>query len=253
MDRKPIIAANWKMNLLQTEAENLVRGLLAGLKATEAVDVVVAPPFPYLRSVGQLIQGSVVELAAQNLHWEGFGAFTGEVCAPMLRDVGCRYVIVGHSERRQLFHETDGTVNQRLAAALAGGLVPIFCVGETLEERKAGKTDQVVTAQVRGGLAGISRKDALGMVVAYEPVWAIGTGETATPDQAQAVHATIRGLLSDLYGAELAEATRIQYGGSVKPGNAGELMAQPDIDGALVGGASLKADSFLGIVHYSGA
>jgi len=250
MSRRPIIAANWKMNLLQADAEALVRGLLAGLDPTEAVDVVVAPPFPYLGSVGRLIQGSVIDLAAQNLHWEGFGAFTGEVCAPMLRDVGCRYVIVGHSERRQFFHETDETVNRRLKAAIEGGLVPIFCVGETLEERKAGRTEKVVETQIRGGLADIPRKDAEGMVIAYEPVWAIGTGETATPDQAQAVHATIRGLLSDLYGADLAEAARIQYGGSVKPGNAGELMAKRDIDGALVGGASLKADSFLGIIHY---
>ncbi len=250
MNRKPIIAANWKMNLLQSEAEALVRGLLDGLDGTERVDVVVAPPFPYLASVGQILEGTAIDLAAQNLHWEGFGAYTGEVCAPMLLDVGCRYVIVGHSERRQFFHETDETVNKRLRAGLAGGLLPIFCVGETLDERKGGRMESVVETQVRDGLAGIPREDAEKLVVAYEPVWAIGTGETATPDQAQAAHAIIRGLISGLYDKDLADGVRIQYGGSVKPGNAGELMAQPDIDGALVGGASLKSDSFLGIIHY---
>jgi triosephosphate isomerase len=250
MDRRPIIAANWKMNLLKEDAEALAKGLLAGLDGSEQLDVVVAPPFPYLSDVARVISGSAIDLAAQNLHWEGFGAYTGEVCAPMLRDVGCRYVIVGHSERRQYFHETDETVNKRLKAGLAGGLIPIFCVGETLEERKGGRMESVVERQVREGLAGISSDDFAEMVIAYEPVWAIGTGETATPEQAQAVHAHIRNLLKTLYGDALAAGTRIQYGGSVKPGNAAELMGKSDIDGALVGGAALKADSFLGIIHY---
>jgi triosephosphate isomerase len=250
MDRRPIIAANWKMNLVQAEAEALVKGVLAGLKGGERVEVVVAPPFPYLAVVGQRLAGTAVSLAAQNLHWEGFGAYTGEVCAAMLVDVGCRYVIVGHSERRQFFHETDGTVNRRIRAALAGDLLPIFCVGETLEERKGGRMEEVVERQVRGGLEGLRKEDAARIVIAYEPVWAIGTGETATPDQAQAAHAFIRKVLGALYGQSLAGGVRIQYGGSVKPGNAAELMARPDIDGALVGGASLKAESFLGIVQY---
>ena len=249
MNRRPIVAANWKMNLLQAEAETLVRGLLEGLDGAEAVDVVVAPPFPYLTLVGRLLEGSAVALAAQHLHWEGFGAYTGEVCAAMLKDVGCRYAIVGHSERRQFFQETDETVNRRLKASLGEGLVPIVCVGETLEQRKAGRTEDVVGRQVRGGLAGLPRQDASGIVVAYEPVWAIGTGETATPDQAQAVHAYIRRLLADLYDEDLAAGLRIQYGGSVKPDNAAVLMGRPDIDGALVGGASLKAASFLGIIR----
>jgi len=247
--RRPIVAANWKMNLLRSDAETLVRGLLEGLDGTEPVDVAVAPPFPYLAFVGRFLEGSGVGLAAQNLHWEGFGAYTGEVCGAMLRDVGCRYVIVGHSERRQFFHETDETVNRRLKAALAQRLVPIFCVGETLEQRKAGRTENVVGEQVRGGLAGFGREDVAGMVIAYEPVWAIGTGETATPDQAQAVHAYVRSLLASLYDPDLAGGLRIQYGGSVKPENVAELMGRPDIDGALVGGASLKAASFLGIVR----
>ena len=249
MDRRPIIAANWKMNLLKEEAEALVKGLLDGLDGSEQMDVVVAPAFPYLSEVAGMISGSAIELAAQNLHWEGFGAYTGEVCAPMLKDVGCRYVIIGHSERRQYFHETDETVNKRLKACLAGGLVPIFCVGETLDERKGGRMESVVERQVRDGLAGISADDFAGMVIAYEPVWAIGTGETATPEQAQAVHAHIRGLLKTLYGDSLAVGTRIQYGGSVKPANAAELMGQADIDGALVGGAALKAADFVGIVR----
>ena len=250
MDRKPIIAANWKMNLLKEEAASLVDELIQGLDGSEQMDIVVAPPFPYLMSVKEIISRSVIELSAQNMHWEGFGAYTAEVCSEMLTDVGCKYVIIGHSERRQFFHETDETVNKRLKAAFSGGLIPIFCVGELLLERKGGQTEEVVERQVRGGLEGIPGEDAEKVVLAYEPVWAIGTGETATPDQAQAVHAHIRNILKSIYDEGLADGTRIQYGGSVKPGNATELMAKPDIDGALVGGASLKADSFLGIIHY---
>ena len=250
MNRKPLMAGNWKMHLLAAEAESLVKELIAGLDGTENVDVAVAPAYPWLVPVAKALSGSGVALAAQNLHWEDFGAFTGEVCAKMLRDAGCTYVIVGHSERRQYFNETNQTVNKRLKAALAEGLIPILCVGETLDERKGGLTQEVVEKQIREGLEGISREEMVSMVIAYEPVWAIGTGGTATPEQAQEVHAGIRALLRDLYDEAIAQGLRIQYGGSVKPANVNELMAKPDIDGALVGGASLKADSFLGIVKF---
>lgn len=244
------MAGNWKMNMLVAEAESLVKDLLSGLDGSEDVDVVVAPPFTSLVPVGKLIRGSPIALAAQNLHWETSGAYTGEVSAKMLLDVGCKHVIVGHSERRQHFGETDETVNRRLKAALSEGLEPILCVGEVLEERKAGLTGEVVDRQARQALAGISRSEVERLVVAYEPVWAIGTGETATPDQAQEVHAQIRGLIRDLHDEAVAQGLRIQYGGSVKPDNVRALMDQPDVDGALVGGASLKADSFLGIVRF---
>lgn len=252
MKRRPIIAGNWKMNLLVAEAESLVKDLLSGLdgSGSEDVDVVVAPPFTSLVPVAKLIRGTRVALAAQNLHWEPSGAYTGEVSAKMLLDVGCKYVIIGHSERRQYFGETDETVNQRLKAALASGLEPILCVGEVLEDRKSGRTREVVDKQTRRGLADVSGKDAQRLAIAYEPVWAIGTGETATPEQAQEVHAEIRALIQDLYGEGVAQGVRIQYGGSVKPDNVRGLMDQPDVDGALVGGASLKAESFLGIVKF---
>jgi triosephosphate isomerase len=249
MKRRPIVAGNWKMNMLVAEAEALVKALLSGLRGTEGVDVVVAPPFPALYPVGRLLRGSPIALAAQNLHWEASGAYTGEVSASMLLDVGCRYVIVGHSERRQYFGETDETANRRVRAALAAGLEPILCVGEVLEERRAGRTWEVVGGQIRRGLAGVSRSDAARLVLAYEPVWAIGTGETATPEQAQEVHARMRALMAELYDEPLAQALRIQYGGSVKADNARGLLDQPDVDGALVGGASLKAEAFLGIIR----
>jgi triosephosphate isomerase len=242
------MAGNWKMNMLVAEAESLVKDLLAGLDGSEDVDVVVAPPFTSLVPVERLIRGSQIALSAQHLHWEPAGAYTGEVSAKMLLDVGCKHVIIGHSERRQYFGETNDTVNRRLKAALLEGLEPIACVGEVLEERKAGLTGEVVDGQVRQALAGISRSEVKRLVIAYEPVWAIGTGETATPAQAQDVHAQIRGLIRDLYDEALAQEIRIQYGGSVKPDNVRSLMDQPDVDGALVGGASLKAESFLGIV-----
>jgi triosephosphate isomerase len=244
------MAGNWKMNMLVAEAESLVKDLLSGLDGSEDVDVVVAPPFTSLIPVAKLIRGSRIALAAQNLHWETSGAYTGEVSAKMLLDVGCKHVIIGHSERRQYFGETDETVNQRLKAALSEGLEPILCVGEVLEERKKGLTGEVVDRQARQALQGISRSEAERLVVAYEPVWAIGTGETATPEQAQEVHAQIRGLIRDLYNEAVSQGLRIQYGGSVKPDNVRALMDQPDVDGALVGGASLKADSFLGIVGF---
>ena len=251
MSRKPIIAGNWKMHLLVSEGETLVKELITGLDGgLEDVDVVVAPPFTSLFPISKLLIGTSIGLAAQNLHWETFGAFTGEVSAKMLHDVGCRYIIIGHSERRQFFGETNETVNKRLKAVLAEGLIPIVCVGEILEERKSGRTWEVVEKQLRQGLDGIARDEAAGLIIAYEPVWAIGTGETATPDQAQEVHAQIRGLLKDLYDDGIAQGVRIQYGGSVKPDNVKELMGQPDLDGALVGGASLKAESFINIVRY---
>jgi triosephosphate isomerase len=207
-----------------------------------------------VETVGSALAGakSDVGLGAQNMHDKASGAFTGEVAPPMLVDMSCRYVILGHSERRTLFGETDAAVNVKTKAALAAGLVPIVCVGETLEEREAGKTAAVVTAQVKGSLAGLSPADLEKVVVAYEPVWAIGTGKVATPEQAQEVHALIRGLLAGLSSPEVAARVRIQYGGSVKPDNAADLARQPDIDGALVGGASLKADDFLGIAKAFG-
>ncbi len=250
MTRRPIMAGNWKMNMLVAEAEALVNGLKAGLDGTEEVDVVVAPTYASLYPIAKVLSGSSIDLAAQNLHWEASGAYTGELSAAMLLDVGCKYVIIGHSERRQFFGETDETVNKRLKAALAAGLIPIVCVGEVLEERKSGRTWDVVGGQIREGLDGVSRSDAEKLVIAYEPVWAIGTGEVATPDQAQEIHAQIRGLVAELYDQGIADGLRIQYGGSVKPDNVRGLMDKPDVDGALVGGASLKAESFLGIVKF---
>jgi triosephosphate isomerase len=213
------------------------------------VQVAVAPPFTALQAVRQLLAGGPVELAAQNVHWEPQGAYTGEVSAPMLAEVGCRHVIVGHSERRQYFGETDESVRKRVGAVLSAGMLPIVCVGETLAEREAGKTLEVVGRQVRAGLAGL-REPLAAITLAYEPVWAIGTGKTATSAQAQEVHAAIRAILRELAGG-LADAIRIQYGGSVKPENAAELMSQPDVDGALVGGASLDVTSFADIVTKS--
>lgn len=247
--RKLFIAGNWKMHMLAAEAAALAAQLVEGLKDVTDIELAVAPPYTSLHSAAEALAGSNIQLAGQDLFWEDKGAFTGAVSGPMLRDIGCSHVIIGHSERRQYFGETDESVNRKLKAAYRSGLIPVFCVGETLEEREANRTMEVVERQVRGGLRGIERKDAGSLVIAYEPVWAIGTGKTATPDQAEEVHAEIRRLVRDIYDKELAEGMRIQYGGSVKPDNAGELMAQADIDGALVGGASLKADSFIGIVR----
>ena len=232
------------------EAKALVQALKDLVKDVTNVEIVVCPPFISLHAVKDVLAGSCIGLGAQNVYWEKSGAFTGEVSAPMLKSVGCAYVIIGHSERRTYFAETDETVNKRIFAALAEGLKPIVCVGETLEERESGKTFEVIKRQIEGGLANLSVEQMASVVIAYEPVWAIGTGRTATPAQAQEVHAFIRKLLNDIFGQTTAEATRIQYGGSVKPDNAAELMSQPDIDGALVGGASLKADSFEKIIKY---
>ncbi len=220
---------------------------LVGVSDADA-EVVVCPPFTALYAVGALLQGSSIKLGAQNVHWEKEGAFTGEVAAPMLKESGVRYAIVGHSERRLYFGESNEGVNKRAKAALASGIRPIICVGETLAQREAGQTEAVVRDHVAGGLAGFTRDAMLDTVIAYEPVWAIGTGKTATPAQAQEVHAFIRELLAAMFDSRVAEKVRIQYGGSVKPANAKELLGQPDIDGALVGGASLEAKGFADIV-----
>jgi triosephosphate isomerase len=248
--RTPIIAGNWKMYKTVAEGRALLSALLAGLGDLAGREVVVCPPYTALYPLGELLAGTPIALGAQDLFYEAQGAYTGAIAAQMLADVGCRYVIVGHSERRQLFGDDDASVNRKLRAALAAGLRPIFCVGESKPQRDSGQAEPVVTAQVRAGLAEVPAAALAELVVAYEPIWAIGTGDTATAADAQAMHLAIRTTLAQLYGADLAQATRIQYGGSVKPDNVDELMAQPDIDGALVGGASLKADSFLRIVHY---
>jgi triosephosphate isomerase len=245
--RRKFVCGNWKMHKTSAEAVALVRELAGKLGATNA-QVAVAPPFTALAAVKSALQGSSMELFAQNCHFEKQGAFTGEVSAPMLAEIGCDGVILGHSERRQLFGETDESVNRKIKSALEARLHPIVCVGETLQEREAGRTWDVVSRQVRGAFAGISAENVGRCTIAYEPVWAIGTGKTATTAQAQEVHGQIRGLLREIASPQVADAVRIQYGGSVKPENARELLAQQDIDGALVGGASLKADDFARIV-----
>ena len=250
MGRLPFMAGNWKMNKTVGEAINLVRELKAAISGVKAVEVAVAPPFTALYAVRKELDGSSIGLAAQNLYWEEKGAFTGEVSPLMLKEVGCHYVIIGHSERRQFFGETDETVNRRIKAALAQGLKVIFCIGETLKEREEGKTFPVIEKRAEGGLKGLGDQEMRNMVIAYEPVWAIGTGMTATPEQAEEVHRFIRGKIEKLYSREVSEEIRIQYGGSVTPENVKGLMNQPDIDGALVGGASLKAESFSKIVRF---
>jgi triosephosphate isomerase len=253
MARKKIVAGNWKMNLDRAKARELTAAVAARVGEAGGVELVLCPPALYVETVATALHlaggksPSGVALGGQNMHDKASGAFTGEVAPAMLVDLGCQYVILGHSERRTLFGETDAIVNAKTKAALAADLTPIVCVGETLEEREGGRTDAVVTTQVRGSLAGLSAADIEKIVVAYEPVWAIGTGKVATPLQAQEVHALIRSLLAGLASPEVAGKVRIQYGGSVKPDNAADLACQPDIDGALVGGASLKADDFLGI------
>ena len=250
--RKKIIAANWKMNKTVGESMAFLDTFLLELGEERRVEVVIAPPFTALARVSERLSSSErVKLAAQNMHWEKPGAFTGEISAEMLRELFVRYVILGHSERRTFFGETDETVNRKTKAAVEASLRPIVCVGETLEERDGGRVEAVLERQLRLGLAGISPEDLAEVVVAYEPVWAIGTGRTATPAQAQEAHAFIRTQLAVLGGKPVADRIRIQNGGSVKPGNAAELMSQPDIDGALVGGASLEARGFVEIVKNS--
>jgi triosephosphate isomerase len=248
--RKPIIAGNWKMYKTIGEACQLVKDLKVKLAGVTDVEIAVAPPFTALFAVADVIKGSNIKLAAQDMYWEKEGAFTGEVSPTMLKDAGCEFVIIGHSERRTYFSETNETVNKKVKAAHANSLKPIMCVGERLEEREAGTTKNVVKDHVINGLAGITEEQILNTVIAYEPVWAIGTGKTATPEQAQEVHEYIRGLLVKQYSKSIADSVRIQYGGSVKPNNIAELMSKPDIDGGLIGGASLDADSFTQIVKF---
>jgi triosephosphate isomerase len=244
--RLPLIAANWKMNKTTAETREFITEFLPMVEGVTDVEIVIAPSFTSLSIAAELLKGSNVKLAAQDMFWEEQGAYTGEVSPLMLKDVGCSYVIIGHSERRQYFNETDETVNRKIRAAQKAGLSVIFCIGETLQEREGGKTFQVLKRQIAEGLKDLS---ARGLVIAYEPVWAIGTGRTATPEQAEEAHSFIRKELETLFGNEV-EQIRILYGGSVKPDNITSLMAQPNVDGALVGGASLKPDSFSKIVRF---
>jgi len=248
--RRPILAGNWKMNMTTAQARDLASKLIPLVSGVKDREIVLGPPYTALQTVGDAIKGTNVALAAQNLHWEDKGAYTGEISAEMLLDLGCKYVIIGHSERRQYFGETDETVNKRLRKALDKGLLPIVCVGETLQEREAGKANAVIERQMAGALRGITAEEMKRVVVAYEPVWAIGTGKTATPGQANEIHGFIRQKVKALYSEAVAESLRIQYGGSVTPENVSSLMAMPDIDGALVGGASLKPESFAAIVKF---
>jgi triosephosphate isomerase len=251
MSRKVIIAGNWKMNKNAAEGKALVdelKAICCNCCCCCEADVVVCPPFTSIAAVAEAVNGTSIKLGAQNIHWADNGAFTGEISGDMLKTAGVEYVIIGHSERRQYFGETDATVNARLKAALKYDLIPIVCVGELLDERESGKTEEVLTRQIRGGFDGISAEEMAKTVVAYEPVWAIGTGKTATPDIAQAAHAHIRQEIAGMFGSEVAEKVRIQYGGSMKASNARELVAQKDIDGGLIGGAALKADSFAELV-----
>jgi triosephosphate isomerase len=248
--RRSIIVGNWKMHKTTAEAVALVKALQASVAEIQDVDIGVAPPFTALMAVAEALRGAAIFVAAQNMHWEPQGAYTGEISAAMLTDIGCTRVIIGHSERRQFFAETDATVNKKLRAALNAQLDPIVCVGETLEQREANATFRVLEQQIGQGLAEIPAAGMQRVVIAYEPIWAIGTGKTATPAQAQEVHAFIRGLLATRYGKTLADQVRIQYGGSVNAGNIQTLMTQPDVDGALVGGASLEASSFAQIVSF---
>ena len=247
--RKKIVAGNWKMNKTVSEALQLVSELIPGLNAVNGIDRVLCPPFTTLHPIAEMLKGTEIDLGAQNLFWEAAGAFTAEVAPGMVAEL-CEYVIIGHSERRQYFGETEETVNKRVWAALDIGLNPIVCIGETLEENQAGKTAEVVARQVRGGLAGLTPEEGAKLVVAYEPVWAIGTGLAATAEDANAIHRdVVRKSLADMFGQDIAQGIRIQYGGSVKPNNAEDYFAQSDIDGALVGGASLIAEPFIAIAE----
>ncbi|WP_374682345.1 triose-phosphate isomerase [Accumulibacter sp.] len=246
--RKIVIAGNWKMNKSVAESVKLAADVVAAAKGIKNVVVAIAPTYLALAKVADVVKGSNVKLAAQDVHWENQGAFTGKVSADMLKDIGVDMVIIGHSEQRSYFGETDETVNKKIKKVLSLDMEPIVCIGETLDERKAGKLESVLTTQVNGAYAGLSADDARRTVVAYEPVWAIGTGVTASDAEAQEAHALVRGLLAKLFGDDVAQSISIQYGGSMKPENAAGLLAQKDIDGGLIGGAALKADSFLGIV-----
>ena len=247
--RRLFIAGNWKMNMKLDSAKALAAGLKAEAAGVDEVDIAVCPPFLYVPAVAEILNGSNIGYGAQNVYFEKAGAFTGEIETAMLTDFGCKYVILGHSERRHIMGESSELVNKKVHAALAAGLTPIVCVGELLSEREAGVTSHVNRRQFDGSFSGVSAEDMKKCVIAYEPVWAIGTGKVATPDQAQEVHADLRALMTERYGKEVADVVRIQYGGSVKANNAQELLSKPDIDGALVGGASLKVDAFMGIIN----
>ncbi len=247
--RKKVIAGNWKMNNDVNGTVNLISEIKKELNAkSQKADIIVCPPFTNLETAYALVKDSTIKLGAQNMYFEESGAFTGEISPSMLKSTGCEFVILGHSERRTIFHETDQTINKKIKTAVKHGLKPIFCIGETLEEREKGITFKVIETQVRNGLEGLTQSELSDMIIAYEPVWAIGTGRNATPQQAQEVHQFIRGLVAKLYNQGFADQLVIQYGGSVKPDNAKELLSQPDIDGALVGGACLKADLFVKII-----
>jgi len=246
--RKPLVAGNWKMNKTLAESRELIKTIKAKLGGNSTVEVVVAPPFTALGAAADEVKGSGIQLAGQNLYCQPSGAFTGEVSPGMLVDIGCRYVILGHSERRKYFLETDSLINDKVQAAFQVKLKPVLCVGETEEEKASGATGAVVSRQLREGLVNVAADKVESLVIAYEPVWAIGTGKNATPESAQKVHTLIRSQLDEILGAGAGDRIRILYGGSVSPGNAAELMSQPDIDGALVGGASLDADSFCDII-----
>ncbi len=248
--RKPLMAGNWKMNKTIPEAVAMVKELKGKIADVKDVDVLLCPVFTALYPVASEVKGSNINIGAQDLFWEAKGAFTGEVAPNMITDAGCSFVIIGHSERRQYFGETNETVNKKIKAALSAGLIPVVCVGETLKEREDNVTFKVIESQVREGIKDLSKEEAAKVVIAYEPVWAIGTGKTATPDQAQEVHAFIRKVYGEMYG-DVAEGTRILYGGSVKPSNVSELMKKEDIDGGLVGGASLKAEDFEALVKFA--
>ena len=248
--RRPLIAGNWKMHTTAEEARHLAAAVAQAARKVSGRDVMIAPPFTAIAAVREIVAGSGVILGAQNVHWEEKGAYTGEISAPMLKDQGCAMAIVGHSERRHVFGETDPMINRRLAGALRFGLIPVLCIGETLDEREAGQTLKVLEGQVRQGLADVELSDGRQIVVAYEPVWAIGTGRTASESQAQEAHSFIRRLLADLFEKKVAGEIRILYGGSVKPENIDILMEQDDIDGALVGGAALKGEMFERIICF---
>jgi triosephosphate isomerase len=249
--RRPFVAGNWKMNTDSHVSVNLAKAIASdcGQLAGVSVDVAVCPPFVYLQAVAKALSASSIAVGAQDIYIESQGAFTGEISPSMLKDIGCSYALCGHSERRHIIGETDELINKKVAAAISGGILPILCVGELLSERKGSKTNKVVKRQIKDGLAGLTEEKASAVTIAYEPVWAIGTGLTATPQQAQEVHSLIRDLLGEIYNGQLADDIRILYGGSVKPDNTEDLMAENDIDGLLVGGASLNADDFKAIIQ----
>jgi triosephosphate isomerase len=247
--RKPFLAGNWKMNTNGIRSVDLASSIVRTLDDITTVDIAVCPPFVYLQSVARALSSSNISLGAQNVYFKDNGAFTGETSCQMLKDVCCTYVIIGHSERRHIIGETDELINEKIHAAISGGLLPIFCVGELLEQREAGRTREVVSGQIKKGLSGIRKEKIEAVTIAYEPVWAIGTGKTALPKQAQEVHEMIRGLIGQMYEETIAGNLRIQYGGSAKPANTAELMRCPDVDGLLIGGASLKANDFSAMVR----